>query len=174
VEDTLVLHWNGTKWTRQTSPNPPVSATSSLFGVACITATNCEAVGAYTWTSARRGFIEHWNGTNWAIVTTPNPTGANSGLGGVACASAALCNAVGYYTVGTVTKSLVLQRNGIKWSIVASPNPKGATQTILNAVACASTPTCNGQHGNPTVTDAVGQSGPALAPTSTSLIERYG
>ena len=39
---------------------------------------------------------EQWNGTAWAIVSTPNPNGQSSvDLTGVSCIGSAWCTAVG-------------------------------------------------------------------------------
>jgi hypothetical protein len=46
---TLAEHWNGTKWTLQSTPNPNPSdaGASALKGVSCSSATACTAVGPY-------------------------------------------------------------------------------------------------------------------------------
>jgi hypothetical protein len=38
---------------------------------------------------------ERWNGTRWALQTTPNPAGGSVSLNAVACLSATDCEAVG-------------------------------------------------------------------------------
>jgi hypothetical protein len=65
-------------------------------------------VGNYQDTSATKMLLEHWNGTSWAIVTTPDPTGAvDSNLSGVTCASNTSCKAVGTYHVKASDRTLI-------------------------------------------------------------------
>lgn len=52
--------------------------------------------------------MERWNGTSWAIVTTPDPTGAvDSNLSGVTCVSNTSCKAVGTYHVKASDRTLI-------------------------------------------------------------------
>src|SRR5439155_192467 len=80
------------------TPNPTGATVNGLYGVACPSPTQCTAVGSYknsanmTVTTAQQ-----WNGSSWAIQSTPNPAGAlGSALLRVACTSASACTAVGY------------------------------------------------------------------------------
>src|SRR5690349_2778115 len=61
---TLTLHWNGTSWKRQASPNPGV--TSELFGVGATSASNAWAVGEVTAGTTEQTLVLHWNGSTWA------------------------------------------------------------------------------------------------------------
>jgi hypothetical protein len=48
VKRTLVLHWNGTSWTHQTSPNAGGSSLDNVLqGVAATSSTDAWAVGDY-------------------------------------------------------------------------------------------------------------------------------
>src|SRR5207253_9542279 len=101
-------------------------------GVACASASDRGVAG-----SGRAGFydqtlIEHWNGTAWSIVTSPNTsTTQSNGLGGVTCASASNCWAVGsYYNLSIIKNqphhTLTERWNGTAWPIVTSPNTSTA------------------------------------------------
>jgi len=99
-EQTSVVHWNGTTWTPVASPNPTDFSGGSLNGVSCTSATNCVAVGA-NGSGSTDGFttfggtlIERWNGTNWTIISSPNPTGLGT-LNSVSCPTTTSCVAVG-------------------------------------------------------------------------------
>jgi hypothetical protein len=46
IEASLILHWNGTKWVRVTSPNP--SSRDLLNAVAASSTSNAWAVGQFT------------------------------------------------------------------------------------------------------------------------------
>src|SRR5205814_1373926 len=70
---TLVEHWNGAAWSFVTSPNTSTTQPNRLYGVTCSSASDCWAVGGY-WDDANvsHTLTEHWNGTAWSIVTSPN------------------------------------------------------------------------------------------------------
>jgi hypothetical protein len=70
---TLADSWNGTKWAVQTTPNPTGASPADFYGVSCTSSGFCEAVGNYSSTSGDKTLGEGWNGTKWAIQTTPNP-----------------------------------------------------------------------------------------------------
>ncbi len=98
-EVTLAERWDGTSWAAQTTPNPTGATGSELSGVSCVSASACTAVGHYTNKASEMTLVERWDGTSWAIQTTPNPTGASRHLlSGVSCVSASACTAVGRYT----------------------------------------------------------------------------
>jgi hypothetical protein len=137
-----VEHWNGTTWLIVTSPDPSGSTFATLYGVACPNTTSCYAVGSYRASSTTKTLVEHWNGTIWSIVTSPNPSSSFSIIEGVSCPSTTSCNAVGSYSTSSGYKTLVEQLNGTSWSIVASPNPTGATDSFLYGVACPSITNC--------------------------------
>jgi hypothetical protein len=144
---TLIERWNGSGWSINASPNPAGIAVTGLAGVQCTSATFCVAVGSYFMnssdSSAERTLVEHWNGTAWKIVASPNHSAvSDSGLTGVSCTSATNCFAVGHYTTDVATRTLVERWNGTKWSIVASPNPANVEQTELTGVTSRSASSC--------------------------------
>jgi hypothetical protein len=104
--ETLAEVWNGTSWNVQTTPNPNGATDSYLFGVSCISATACTAVGQYDNSSDTDVTLaEVWNGTSWTVQSTPNPSLAtDSELDAVSCSTATACTAVGdeQYISGTV------------------------------------------------------------------------
>src|SRR5439155_438595 len=71
---TLVEHWDGVHWTVVPSPSVSGADSSTLVSVAAVSANNIWAVGnfqvggQYQWNT----LVEHWNGTNWNIVSSPN------------------------------------------------------------------------------------------------------
>ncbi|MGZ3611346.1 MAG: hypothetical protein ACXVBU_14930 [Ktedonobacteraceae bacterium] len=135
---TLIQHWNGTTWNIVSSPNPG-TAFNNLYGVAAISARNVWAVGAYH--SGENGgvprtLIEHWNGSRWSVVSSPNAGDAltwNS-LSTVAGVSKNNVWAVGYVRGSLGVKTLIEHWNGKVWSIVPSPNV-GPSDNLLTGVA---------------------------------------
>jgi hypothetical protein len=172
---TLVLHWDGSTWTIVPSPNRPAPSGGAqvLSSVTCITSTNCFAVGnAHIGNNADTvnrdvTLVEHWNGTSWKIVPSPNPVRTGSFLQGVACTASTSCFATGYYAQSDPdgrprTLTLVERWNGTTWKIVPSPTPAAdRRRNRLSAVACASSTNCL----------AVGSN--VLAQASNSLMEHW-
>ena len=123
-----ILHWNGTKWSAVSAPEPAGTgrgADNFLAAVSCTSATNCWAAGDYgsnrTATSVVRNQTVHWNGHQWALVPSPDPAGTGSGdfnfLSGISCSSAASCWAVGARAPKSGTdRDQALRWNGASWS----------------------------------------------------------
>ena len=66
--------------------------------------------------------VEHWNGTSWSVVKSPNP-GSGGVLTSVAAVSASNVWAAGYYTnARSAILTLVEHWNGTNWQVVKSPN----------------------------------------------------
>jgi hypothetical protein len=137
---TLIESWIGTSWSVVPSPNRGGSGIdNNLYGVSCVSATACTAVGDYT--SSGKTLIESWNGTSWSLTPSPRLGTANF-LYGVSCATANACTAVGYYArVNVSARTLIESRNGTSWSIVPSPNP-GSRRDALYGVSCPSATAC--------------------------------
>jgi hypothetical protein len=90
----------GPGWSIVTSANTSATQTNYLNGVTCVSASDCWAVGYYNNGSGGSGvgqtLIEHWNGTSWSILPSPNVGIGNVGtasnfLEAVTCTSAANC-----------------------------------------------------------------------------------
>jgi hypothetical protein len=97
VQVSFVQRWNGTSWSHQASPNP-VGSTNTVFqGVSCVASSPCVAVGDWNNGKSWQPMAQEWNGSAWALDTTPNPEGATETiLEGVACRTAG-CISVGWY-----------------------------------------------------------------------------
>jgi len=138
---TLIDHWNGAKWLQTPSPSPGVGITSTnLYGVEATSAFNAWAVGYYSANGSYLTLTEHWNGSTWIHVPSPNPAGAAASfLTGVAATSPDNAWAVGYSGTGSKNKTLIEHWNGRSWTIVPSPSPgPHGGQNILNSVAMTS------------------------------------
>ena len=82
---------------------------------------------------------ETWNGSDWAIQTTPNPSGNDSPiLQAVSCSSITACTAVGNYVSNSALVALVERWDGSSWTIESTP----AGDDDLYAVSCSSETTC--------------------------------
>jgi hypothetical protein len=144
---TLVERWNGISWSIVASPNASATPYNFLFGITCVSASDCWAVGNYYYNgSVDQTLIEHWDGISWAIVASPNTGAAEDNLlKNVTCASASDCWAVGYRRDPAAPNpiyTLVERWNGISWSIVASPNASTTRDNFLFGITCVSPSDC--------------------------------
>src|SRR5207237_100577 len=136
---TLAEHWDGSAWTIVPSLNPG-SARNYFYGLAAVSPNDIWAVGYY-WNGSGPflTLTEHWNGSAWSVVSSPNPgPGANdfNRLYAVSAVSSGDVWAVGWYRssgVG-VDKTLTEHWNGSAWSLVSSPNA-GISDDELYGVA---------------------------------------
>ena len=144
---TLVLRFNGTAWSVQTSANPSGTTSAQLQGVACTSATSCQAVGSAVDASGNQNALaESWNGTTWTLKTVALPSGATAaGLLDVSCSSGTACSAVGSYSssVGNVEPEAA-SWNGTAWTLQTVPKGTGNTDAQLAGVACPSTCVADG------------------------------
>jgi hypothetical protein len=96
----LAEKWNGTAWSGQELPSPTAAKSSNMWGVSCVSSTECAAAGEYENSSGTRVLLaEKWNGATWSIQEPQGPpAGAKlSDLGAVACTSSTECMTVGSF-----------------------------------------------------------------------------
>jgi hypothetical protein len=151
-QQVLIEHWNGTKWSMVRSParNFPFM---QLTGLAVLSANDIWGVGDFlTGTQSQaKTLIEHWNGTAWSIVNSPNSSSPVNRLVAAAAVSAKNVWAVGYYSYdsGGITqdKPLIEHWNGNAWSVVFAPGQSRSALTGI-AVLSASDIWAVGGHGH--------------------------
>lgn len=140
VHQTLTMHWNGTQWSIATSPNPG-SSINRLFAVAAVSANDVWAVGNYSIPASDtfRTLTMHWNGTQWSLISSPNPGLDYNLVIGVTATSADDAWAVGFYTNGRSSppQTLTIHWDGTQWSFVSSPN-SNLNNNYLYGVAATS------------------------------------
>ncbi len=139
VHQTLIEHWNGTTWRIVNSPNQG-STTNVLFGITVISADDLWAVGQYV-SSKTLNFqtlIEHYDGSTWTIVASPNIKAMGNGLSGVTAVSSHDIWAVGNASnlSRNTSQTLIEHYNGSTWTIVASSNV--SSQSFLHGVTAIS------------------------------------
>jgi alpha-tubulin suppressor-like RCC1 family protein len=121
----LAEHWNGQAWLTAAVPLPAGASTATLTGVDELTATNVWAVGSTPATgSDQRTLIEHFNGSDWSVVPSPDPetgTSAFDELTGISGTSPDNLWAVGTYSNGTFISLLFEHWNGKSWKFVSGP-----------------------------------------------------
>jgi hypothetical protein len=128
----LAEHWNGTTWSNVTVPTPAGTGQATFGGVDDLSPTNAWAVGDWEASGAteEQTLIEHWNGTAWSIVPSPNPGGTTSGSDDELTAIAGVGPndlwAVGSFDIGGEFNALLFEHwNGTAWSFVAPPDESG-------------------------------------------------
>ncbi len=100
IDVMLAEHWNGARWTRQTTRYPNGARYVRFAGVSCASPRSCTAVGLFNDTQGSDAIlIERWNGARWTIGRQPTIASASrSSLGAVSCETATTCAAVGSLT----------------------------------------------------------------------------
>ena len=114
---SLILHWNGTSWTRV--PAPHNGSLSVLSGVAAISARKVWAVGTFHFTSFKhlvtQPFALRWNGKFWQKMP-------NIHAGSLLALAGGENNiwAVGGYSNGGTGRALIEHWNGRHWKTFAA------------------------------------------------------
>ena len=128
----LILHWDGSTWSRATSPR--VSSTfTELRGVSADSATDASAVGRYL--NRNTGIIDtlalHWDGASWSKVHSPSPSMTNNALNAVSALSPTDAWSAGAYNPTVdVIQTMTDYWNGTAWSKVTSPNPDSSDSEL--------------------------------------------
>jgi hypothetical protein len=89
----IILHWNGTTWSRATIPAFPSGG--QLRDVVALSPTNVYAAGLDGEGFNARSLVLHWDGTSWTRETTPSPSGGPKLYGAAAVAPSTVWG-VGY------------------------------------------------------------------------------
>ena len=117
---------------------PTTAGPSVLNAVAARTASDAWAVGSYDNSSITYTLIEHWDGSAWTVVPSPNVSTVGTSLTAVVALAADDAWAVGaarsdYSGNGAV---VIMHWDGSAWRIVAAPAP-GASSQLTGLVALA-------------------------------------
>jgi hypothetical protein len=110
----LILHFDCTSWIRKVLPDPP-QGFIGLFADTALSPTDVWAVGMVQGNNrcCPHAAIEHWNGTGWGVVSSPDPNpNATLSLTAIAAISASDIWAVG--------SGGIQNWNGTNWSLVSS------------------------------------------------------
>jgi hypothetical protein len=120
----LIEHWNGTQWSVSPGAINTTSSASSgrILSIAAISPTDVWALADVGQGKENAAEIEHFNGTQWSIVSLP----VSAVLHGLSAVSANDVWAVG-------NQGLTLNWNGTQWSQVA--NPAGGTAGLAAVAA---------------------------------------
>jgi hypothetical protein len=90
----LTAVWNGRHWSVVKSN----THAGILNGVTCLSSTMCVGAGAGNGpASFENTLIESWNGSKWAVDTSPDPSSEVNLVGGISCAGPTFCVTTGFY-----------------------------------------------------------------------------
>lgn len=132
--ETSAMHWDGANWKSVATPNVG-EGTNKLNAVLALAPNDVWAVGFSTSVAppkqaATLTLIEHFDGTSWMVVPSPNvgPNSANQSnrLLGLTANSANDIWAFGSYFPADGSghqMTLLLHWDGNSWTIASSPNP---------------------------------------------------
>ena len=146
IFNAVTEHWDGSAWSIVPAPNgstdPNAKTASQLVSVAAVSSNNVWAVG---WTDTFLNFnsfqgtlIEHWDGSQWTAIPSPNVDGSSqNALTGIAVIDANDIWAVGYTLTGNY-QTLTEHWDGSQWSIVPSPNVGDYGNQLSGVTALAS------------------------------------
>ena len=169
----LIEHFLNGIWT--VVPSAPASSQSqsaplSLRSVACASATDCSAAGlsgvlcgSPPQPACAITLIEHYDGTQWSILTSPNGRTGQPGdfnfLNGVSCASSTYCVAVGASVNNEDADStLILQNTGSGWTAVSHSGGFGihGIDKGLLGVSCSTGTFCVATEDNGRIEQSAG------------------
>jgi hypothetical protein len=155
---TLVEHWDGTSWTVVPSPNQGAGE-NALTSVVALATDDMWAVGYRedSSPSPRVTLAEHWDGTSWTVVPTPNVGTDENFLWSVTAASPNDVWAVGSYSVPWF-QSLAEHWDGQSWTVVPTENMGDGNNVLYAATTDGPSPvTAVGTWLNGDVTATLGQ-----------------
>jgi hypothetical protein len=136
TEHTLTIRWNGSSWSIVFSPDVVDGQDNYLTSVTMISPNDIWAVGNYWDLDGNiKTFSEHWDGTQWSLVTTLSPGDSYDFLYGVVGVSPDNAWSVGSTSFNGVTNVLMERYND-----PCAPVPTG-TSTSTATPTSSNTPT---------------------------------
>jgi len=130
--------WAASVWTLSSSPNRGADF-NRLNAVTAVSSSDAWAVGLArnAPTGQWRTLTEHFDGTAWRLVASPNVGSSTNELDAVDAASGTDAWAVGQEFSGSAERTLAEHFDGVTWSVVPTPNV-GAANNDLRGVAVVS------------------------------------
>lgn len=113
---TLAIHWNGGAWSVFPTPSIINASNEVLVGIVALSSGNIWSAGQFIVPlegSAQHTLTEHWDGSTWTVVPSPNAESSNNRLEGIAATPKGTLWAVGTTGVfGQPERTLILRRSG--------------------------------------------------------------
>lgn len=123
---TFSEHWNGSSWTATPLPNVGPNQ-NSLLGVSDEPNGDAWAVGYYESAEWKQtALIEHYNGSSWSVIPSPQPGGSGNILYGVqAFADNDVWAVGGQQDANGIWHPLAMHWDGKSWTVVPTNDPNG-------------------------------------------------
>jgi hypothetical protein len=141
AQQPLAVHWDGSSWGLVQTPSTSPANNDVLWSVTALSPSDVWAVGNSVdrVSGNYNTLIEHWNGSAWSVVTSPNPSGSiYNFLWGVAAASSNDIWVMGRAYTGSTYPGLFERWNGSAWSIISSGPTDQSYTELYGAVALSS------------------------------------
>jgi hypothetical protein len=138
-------HWDGNSWTM--FPTPNAGSQTSLVGADALSSNDVWAVGYYTSdedpnemnTGFYKTLVQHWDGTQWQQVASPNVGQYSNTLADVDALRPDRAWAVGYYRPDKTHRNpLILRWDGTAWRrvpVTDLPSPGTLSNALLGVAA---------------------------------------
>jgi len=134
LAQTLILHWDGTSWTRQPSPTP-AGDNGLLLSVDALSASDVWAVGQSGNGPGEVPMTLHWDGTGWTQRDVPAPAdGTHQVFSTVSGASSSDVWALGS-TFGSPSTAVLYHWEGTAWAPRDLPPVANDELSSIDAVA---------------------------------------
>jgi hypothetical protein len=115
-------HWNGRSWSGTPVPVPPDAGDAFFESVSAVSANDVWAAGFASFPGRNGGFVEHWDGTGWSLLTQPD--------GGFVLA----LSPTNVWVLNGLTSYAEPQHwNGSSWKTITSPSVDGAPVSLFTA-----------------------------------------
>jgi hypothetical protein len=140
IRHTMVQRWDGITWDVVPSADFG-SGFNTLYGVDVISANDIWAVGNYSNAQVdSRTLAEHWDGTSWTVVPSPNVvTGTNTLISVDAVSANSIWAAGAYVDNMDDAHALTMHWDGSSWTVISTPSPgPGQTMLYYNSLAAVS------------------------------------
>jgi hypothetical protein len=139
VLQNLAEHWDGSSWTAYPLPDVGPNG-NTLLGVSDLPNGHTWAVGYYVSAEYKQTtLIEHYDGSSWSVIPSPDPGGTGNILYGVAAISDSDVWAVGgQQDASGIWHPLAMHWNGSSWSVVPAVDPNGGGNLFYAVSAVSS------------------------------------
>lgn len=122
--EPLTEHWDGRRWKAVPAPVGSWTVTAHLNAVSAAGSHDLWAVGGgQSVGTEERTLIEHWDGSTWTIIASPNAGERWNHLAALVVLAADDAWAVGSYQQSSSLLTLTEHWNGKVWSVVPGVNP---------------------------------------------------
>jgi len=127
----LTEHWDGRSWTAVPAPVGLWTISAYLGAVSAAGSLDLWAVGAGKSVGTEdRTLIEHWDGSAWTIIASPNVGERTNHLTALDVLAANDAWAVGFYQQASSLLALTEHWDGKVWSVVPGVNPAAGINSL--------------------------------------------